>query len=390
MRQRLFTVSALLLVLAACGQRSDDTPAPTPPAGPTYAPVPWAQLTEWSAAEAEGLTRAFAKTCEVYLKRAADRPVHAERPLFGTYADWRPVCEGLATATDLKAHYEAHLTPVRVTEHGNNGLFTGYYEPELKGAFGPSAATPVPVHRRPPDLLEADLGAFHPDLRGRRIGARAENGRLVPYHDRAKIGEGVLGEEQILLWVNDPVEKFFLQVQGSGRVRLPDGNSVNIGYAGANGHRYVSIGRYLIDQGEMTLEQVSLQSIRAWLAANPDRKYEVLNANPSYVFFRLNDGGPYGTMGVELEPEHALAVDPAFIPMGVPTYVSTTLTADGGRPYARAMAAQDTGGAIKGAIRGDIFFGHGDEAERRAGHQRSEGQLFLLLPNTLAAQAATR
>ncbi|MBI1363822.1 MAG: murein transglycosylase [Proteobacteria bacterium] len=377
--RRLAAISLLSAVfLAGCGER----------AAVSYVPVSWKALDGWSASEAEGLTQAMLKSCDVYLKRPADKPLHADNQRFGTYGDWQPFCKELPNKTlaELKTFYEAQLTPVEVLEKDSKGLFTGYYEPELKGAFDKSAATPVPLHRRPPDLLEADLGAFNPDLKGKRIMARVEGNKIIPYHDRAQIDSGVLGDEQVLLWVSDPVEKFFLQVQGSGRVVLPGGQVVHVGYAGANGHRYVSIGKYMVEQGLMPLEKVSLQSIRQWLDENPARRQEILETNPSYVFFRLNDGGPFGTLGVELTPEHALAVDPKFIPLGVPVFVNTTLTAENNRPYARALAAQDTGGAIKGAVRGDIFFGHGKEAEQHAGHQRGEGRLFLLVPKNVKSQ----
>ena len=375
---RMLSVALVAALITSCAK----------PPKISYSPVKWTALEGWSQAEAEGLTQAMLKTCEIYLKRPADRPVHKEQTHFGTYADWRPFCTELPnqTVNQLKGYYEAHLSPVKITEGDNKGLFTGYYEPELKGAFDKTAETPIPLHRRPSDLLEADLGAFIPELKGKRIMARAEGKKLVPYHDRTQINTGILGDEQVLIWVSDPVEKFFLQVQGSGRVRLPEGQSVHVGYAGVNGHKYVSIGKRMVEQGIMPLEEVSLQSIRQWLNENPEKRQEILETNPSYVFFQLNDGGPYGTMGVELTTEHSLAVDPAYIPMGVPVFLSTTLTHEGGRPYNRALAAQDTGGAIKGAIRGDIFFGAGDVAELRAGHQRGEGALYLLLPRSLVAQ----
>jgi membrane-bound lytic murein transglycosylase A len=209
---------------------------------------------------------------------------------------------------------------------------------------------------------------------------------LKPYETRQEIDAGRLsGRDLELLWVDDPLDAFFLHIQGSGRVRLADGETVRVGYAGQNGQPYVAIGRLLAERGALRRDEVSLQSIRDWLAAHPAEAAEVLAANPSYVFFRLLEGdGPIGAHGVALTPGRSLAVDPSFVPLGVPVWLDTTDPLDERRPLRRLMMAQDTGGAIRGAIRGDVFWGAGEEAKARAGRMRSRGRYYLLLPRAAA------
>jgi membrane-bound lytic murein transglycosylase A len=270
----------------------------------------------------------------------------------------------------------------------------------------------VPLYRRPRDLVAVDLGEFREALRGQRIAGRLAGDRLVPYADRAAIEDGALAGRRLeLLWVDDPIDAFFLQVQGSGRVELPNGTSVRVGYDGQNGHPYFAIGRELVERGEMPLEQVSMQSIAAWLRAHPDEAPAVTARNASYVFFRELEGdGPVGSQGVALTPERTLAVDVEFLPLGAPVWVDTVyppeeesaapqtaaaevagavavaqdLPLPPPPPLQRLFVAQDTGGAIRGPVRGDVFWGAGDRAASIAGRMRSEGRLWLLLPRALA------
>jgi membrane-bound lytic murein transglycosylase A len=213
---------------------------------------------------------------------------------------------------------------------------------------------------------------------------------VVPYLSRGEIGNGA-GAERLkgneLLWVDDPVGLFFLQVQGSGRVQLPDGSVVRVGYADQNGHPYQSIGAQLVARGALAREEVNLDSIRVWLAAHPDEAEDVLNSNPSFVFFALREppaetsvDGPLGSLNVALTPQRSAAVDPSFIALGSPLWLDTTLPGAEPRPYRRLLFAQDTGGAIKGPVRADVFFGHGPAAERLAGHMKQPGRLYVLLP----------
>src|SRR6185295_10813052 len=233
-----------------------------------------------------------------------------------------------------------------------------------------------------------DLGRFRADLKGKRIAGKVEDGALVPYFDRKAIDEGALaGRGLELVWVDDPVDAFFLEIQGSGRIVLPDGEQIRVGYAGQNGYVYSAIGRELLKRGVLTKEQLSMQSIREWLEANPDEGRDVMRTNASYVFFReLSEEGPVGSLGVVLTPERSLAVDPLFVPLGVPVWIDTTIPAGapgGARPLQRLLVAQDTGGAINGPVRGDVFWGPGDEAAATAGSMRQPGRLWLLLPKAV-------
>jgi membrane-bound lytic murein transglycosylase A len=267
-------------------------------------------------------------------------------------------------------------------------LFTGYYEPQVDGATMRGGRYQTPLLRRPRDLVQADLGAFASDLKGRSISGREDGGRLVPYYDRAAIERGALASQRLaLLFLIDPIDAFFLEVQGSGRVRLPDGRIVRVSYDGQNGRPYVPIGRLLIERGELTREAVSLQTIRAWLVAHPDQAPALMDANPSYVFFTTlpntpPDQGAPGSLGVALTPGRSLAVDPRFVPMGAPVFVATSNPLDGAR-WRHLLLAQDRGGAIKGPVRGDIFFGWGAEAEAMAGRMKQHGTAYLLLPRAV-------
>jgi membrane-bound lytic murein transglycosylase A len=264
---------------------------------------------------------------------------------------------------------------------GENGLFTGYYEAELHGALHRGGRYQTPLYARPHDLLTADLGAFKTEWKGQHLTGKVEGNHFVPYDDRASIAKGSLkARAKVLAWVDDPADAFFLAVQGSGRVRLANNHVLRLGYDQANGRAYVAIGRALADSGALQ-RPVTMQAIRVYLAAHPDRAAEVMNLNPSYVFFRTLKGDqPIGAEGVELTPLRSLATDPAFIALGSPVWLDTT---DGkGASLQRLMIAQDTGGAIKGAVRGDVFWGYGADAEAQAGAMQSRGQYFVLLPKT--------
>jgi membrane-bound lytic murein transglycosylase A len=311
---------------------------------------------------------------------------------------WRGICAQLVELETgdeepLRALLASELRPYAVSNRGElEGLFTGYYEPTLAGSRQPTERFRFPLYRRPPELVSVDLGEFREDLRGRRLVGRVEAGVLSPYFDRIEIEAGGLSHRGLeLVWVDDPYDAFFLHIQGSGRVELVDGGFLRVGYAGQNGHPYFAIGKALVDRGILTLEEVSLQSIRAWLEANPEEAPEVLGQNPSFVFFReLEEEGPVGSLGVVLTPERSLAVDSAFVPSGLPVWVDTSAPAGDplapDRPIRRLMVAQDTGGAIRGPVRGDIFWGHGRDAAHVAGHMKHQGRLWLLLPRKSEGQ----
>ncbi|MET0047855.1 MAG: murein transglycosylase A [Sedimenticola sp.] len=314
----------------------------------------------------------------------------------GKKPTWDSICQGaqqLSEPSDSKVRsfLQDHFTPHEIIGTGGSpeGLITGYYEPTLLGSLQPDGRYAYPIYARPESLLIVDLDEQFPELKGKRVRGRLVGNRVVPYFDRTAIdGSGAPLKGNELLWVDDPHGSFFLQIQGSGRVQLPDGSSVNVGYADQNGHQYVSIGKKLIERGELTREEVSLFTIRQWLKDNPGQAEGLLNENPSYVFFVLNDNnepGPRGSLNVPLTAERSAAVDRNRIPLGTPVWLTTTLppetTADGEpAPYRRLLFAQDTGGAITGPVRADVFFGNGERAEQLAGTMKQSGRLFALLP----------
>jgi membrane-bound lytic murein transglycosylase A len=263
-------------------------------------------------------------------------------------------------------------------------LITGYYEPILKGSRTPTATFRTPLYAAPDDLLTIDLGELYPDLKGRRLRGRVQGKKVIPYLSRAELERSASLAGKEIVWVDDALDAFFLQIQGSGRVELPGGETIRVGYADQNGHPYRSIGRYLIDQGILTSEQATTQGLRQWLRENPQRMQQVLNANPSFVFFRedaLKDPsqGPKGALGVPLTAERSIAVDPRWIPLGAPAFLSTTYPITN-QPLQRLVVAQDTGGAINGAVRADYFWGMGPAAGENAGRMRQPGRIWLLWP----------
>jgi membrane-bound lytic murein transglycosylase A len=314
-------------------------------------------------------------------------------------ARWRSICadaELFQSPDDdiARAFFETRFepAPLRSETGTDEGLITGYYEPLLHGRLEKTARFRYPLYGRPDDLVIVDLGELYPELRDKRVRGRLAGKRVVPYPSRAEIGSSGGIKAPVLAWVDDPVALFFLQVQGSGRVLLADGRVLRVGYADQNGHPYQAIGKRLIERGALTYEELSLQSIRAWLAAHPDEAEAVLNSNPSYVFFEAREGtlpGPLGTLNVPLVAERAVAVDPAFVALGSLLYLDTRLPANGGpfngssdegAPFQRLVFAHDTGGAIKGAVRADVFFGFGPQAEFLAGHMKQRGRLYLFRP----------
>ena len=303
---------------------------------------------------------------------------------------WQVGCDAvLAIPTPAKKEalsiLRAHFSPWRATtpEGGDSGLITGYYEPLLRGSRTKTEQYRYPLYREPDDLVTVDLSSLYPELANRRVRGRLQGNRVLPYYSRGEIEvikSPLAGRE--LLWVDDIIDLFFLQIQGSGLIQLDNGEQVHVGYANQNGQPYQSIGRLLIEQGELTRDNASMQGIKSWARRNLDKLREVLNSNPSYVFFRELPNhlpGPLGALGVPLTAERSLAVDPRFIPLGAPVFLSTTQP-NSNRPLQRLMMAQDTGGAIKGAVRADFFWGAGNEAGRQAGSMKQSGRMWVLLP----------
>ncbi len=304
--------------------------------------------------------------------------------------DWLSVCAAAGhdrPGNEIEAQYffESHFTPYLARNYAtasSRGLFTGYYEPQLLAAWRPDTTYRYPIYGRPKDLVSIDLGSFRPEWKGQKIAGRLFDNKLTPYPTRADIDGGTLKGKQLeLLWVDNAIDAFFLHIQGSGRVVFRDGSVTRMGYAGRNGRRYTPIGRELVARGILTQDKVSLQSIQRWLAANPLAGTELMQKNESYIFFRiLKEDGPIGAQGVQLTPGRSLAVDRAFISLGVPIWLNTTEPGKSKKPLRRLVIAQDTGSAIKGSIRGDLFIGYGTPAGLIAGEMKETGTYYLLLP----------
>lgn len=366
MRFRTLTALVIAISLSGCASWF----APLPGIG---SEVAWSKLPGWENDRHASAWPALRKSCEKLVARDAA---------------WESACLAARTLESpddatARTFFETNFRAHRMNaESGREGLITGYYEPVLNGSKSRHDQFRWPIYRRPDNLLTIDLASLYPELKGRPVRGRLEGNRVVPFYSRAEIGTGkspLAGNE--LLWVDDPVELFILQVQGSGRVRLPDGSEVAVGYADQNGHPYRSLGGRLIKMGVLTREDVTLTRIRDWLAANPEETTALLNSNPSYIFFTQRDAaleGPLGSLGVALTPERSVAVDPAYIPLGLPVWLDATLP--DGTLLQRLAFAQDTGGAIKGPVRADLFIGRGTEAGRLAGEMKQRGRLYVLLP----------
>lgn len=385
----LASLLAAGLVLTACGEREHEAE----PERLTLERVGFADLVGWTEDDPAAALAAFARTCARWATLPQDRSLGAG-DIAGTVGDWRTVCieaEGVPRGDSEAARrfFESRFQPFAATADGEDaGLFTGYYEPELHGSRTRSDDFQVPLYGRPPDLVMVDLGLFRETLKGERIAGRVVEGSLRPYESRAEIDDGALdGRGLELLWVDDAIDAFFLHIQGSGRVTLAEGGVARVGYAGQNGHPYFAIGRDLIERGELSREEVSLQSIRSWLKAHPEEGLALMRKNPSYVFFHEIEGeGPLGAQGVALEPGRSLAVDRRFVPLGAPVWLEADPPNEQSPPIRRLLIAQDTGGAIKGPVRGDVFWGAGDEAAELAGPMKSQGRYYLLLPRSIAAR----
>jgi membrane-bound lytic murein transglycosylase A len=369
----------VLLLAAACT-------TPPPPSGLRLARISFAQLPQWKDSRPDAALSSFQRSCAALADKPDSAPMGGAG-YAGSVADWRQACA--AAQGDARAFFEQNFTPFAIG--GGEALFTGYYEPEIRGRTSRQGAFQTPVYGLPSDLVRVDLGAFNAKFRGEHVSGKVQGHALVPYADRAGINAKGVPTAPVLFYTDDPIAFFFLQIQGSGRVVLNDGGpastTARIAYAGENGQAYTAIGRSLIADGSLKREDVSLQSIRAWLQANPARAQSVMETNRSYIFFAqapLDDGGlgPKGSLGVNLTPLASVAIDPRLNALGAPFYVA----AEGADPVHALAVAQDIGGAIRGPARADIFFGFGPEAERRAGAMKGTGALYVLLPKALAAK----
>jgi len=361
----------------ACAQ-CPACPAPTRPAAAKFLQVPFAAIPGWAGAPIAPGLRAFVAGCE----RIASGPLRRACDAAGAQL---PEDEAGARRF-VEASFEAWA--ITAADGNPEGLVTGYYEPVLAGSRSRSERFGVPVYGIPPDLVAVDLESVNPELKGLRLRGRIQGNRLVPYWTRAEFEARNAVGAPVIAWVEDPVELFFLQIQGSGQIELASGERVRLGYGDQNGHPYRSMGRFLVDRKEMTLDQASMQGIKAWAAANPRKLREALDANPSYVFFREVPtaesrpgavSGPLGTLGAPLTAGYSLAVDSRHVPLGAPVFLATTWPLSA-QPLERLMAAQDTGGAIRGAVRADFYWGSGSEAGTLAGRMRQRGRMWILWP----------
>ena len=357
-------------------------------------PVRFSALSGWSDDSLGEAIHPLVVSCAALLKKPGVTTL-GYQAFAGTVDDWRDPCEAAVMQTSdpamARQFFETWFTPLAVKGYGSEqGLFTGYFVPLVEGNLTPGGGYDVPLYARPADLVSVDLGQFRVSLKGKRIAGRVERGRLQPYADRSTITAGALEEHNLeLVWLKDPLDAFFMQVQGSGLIRLPEGDIIRLGYAGQNGHVYTSIGKVLVNRGEIALEDVSMQRIRAWLEGHPDERDAILNANASYVFFTHQDGeGAIGSQGVVLTPGRSLAVDRTFIPLGAPVWLEAgpENSVETEQTLRRLLIAQDTGGAIRGAVRGDVFWGAGVEPGEVAGKMRHKGRYFVLVPKAAAAR----
>ena len=383
----LLVALLVALLAAACEKSIPPKPVET---GMVLEAVSFNDLPDWADDDLLDALAPLRRSCGKLRARPDGLKIGPDG-LAGRVADWRPACTALAAlpaADNVSARlfFETWFRPYLVTYNGSpDGLFTGYYEAELSGAFKPAGRYRVPLYGRPRDLVTVDLGRFRADLDGESIIGRVDGQRLVPYFSRAEIDDGALeGRRLELLWVDDPVDAFFLHIQGSGRVRLPDGRYVRVGFAASNGLPFHGIGRSMLAEKRIQHGDASMQGIRAWLRANPEEARSIMQRNTRFIFFRKIDGeGPVGAQNLPLTDGRSLAVDPAFLPLGAPLYLDTTWPASD-RPLRRLFIAQDTGSAIKGAVRGDVYWGSGEAALDYAGRMKQKGRYYLLLPKTVS------
>ncbi|CAK17664.1 murein transglycosylase A [Pseudomonas entomophila] len=367
MRHLIWAIPALAL-LAGCN--GGENAKPEPHAIATYANATWQDLPTVSDNDLLAGFQAWRNGCE---KLTRD-PV------------WAETCTAAAGVAPDPAQVRAFLQQnlqvhgLRSAENNANGLITGYYEPVYPGSLTRTEAAHVPVYGVPEDMIVVDLASVYPELKGKRLRGRLEGRVLKPY-DTAEVINREGAKAPVLAWLTDPMDLQFLQIQGSGRIQLEGGRQLRLGYADQNGHPYRPIGRWLIEQGQLKKEDVSMGAIHAWAQANPQRVPELLASNPSYVFFGTrpdSNEGPRGSLNVPLTAGYSVAIDRKVIPLGSLLWLSTTRP--DGSPVVRPVGAQDTGGAITGEVRADLFWGTGAEAGELAGNMKQQGQIWMLWP----------
>lgn len=387
----IYTLLALAIISAAFAIWRFSLPTPM------FRAVAFKHLPGWEVAELKHSMSTFQSSCRAFIKQDPDKVVGTEHIELQA-KDWQPACIAAlkinpSASLKVKAFFQKWFSPVEFYDGKPvKGLFTGYYMPFLKGSLTQSEEYNVPIYEVPDDLISVDLGLFVPHLKNQKIVGRLAGSKVVPYYTRAQINKGAIKEKaRVLLWIHSPIDRLFLEIQGSGVVELEDGSKMYVGYDGQNGAPYTAIAGVLIKKGVMTKDNASMQGIKRYLEAHPKQLDTVINQNKSFVFFRkLNLNGALGSQGVALTPGYSLAIDRQWIPMGAPLWLSTTRPnskmPDTNKPMQRLMIAQDTGGAIKGKVRGDVFWGGGDKATLIAGHMKNEGHYWLLLPRHILSR----
>jgi len=367
-----------LALLSACAVAPQRSASPAPVQASTYAKANWNALPAVADADLQAGFAAWRNAC----------------PRLKSDATWAPACAAAAnvatTPAAIRRFLEANLDvyALRAANNRADGLITGYYEPIYAGSLTRTAKATVPVYGVPDDMVSVQLDSLYPELKGKRLRGRVEGRVLKPYDDAARIAANGV-KAPVLAWLTHPMDLQFLQIQGSGRVQLADGRELRIAYADQNGHPYRPIGRWLVEQGELKQADVSMAAIRAWADAHPTRVPELLASNPSYVFFTRgpdSDEGPRGSLNVPLTAGYSVAVDRSVVPLGSLLWLSTTRP--DGTALVRPVAAQDTGGAITGEVRADLFWGTGDAAGELAGHMKQKGTIWMLWPKGVALPKA--
>lgn len=336
--------------------------------------------------------KALSESCKSFMKQPESRNVGS--PLITIkVSDWKPLCEDLKArhithSKDARKFIEQWFTAYRFYQQGSpkQGLFTGYYLPLVDGREHKTETYNVPIFATPTNLVRINLGDFSKDLKNKSIVARIDSNRVVPYHDRKAINEGAINKNaKVIAWVSNRVDRLFLGIQGSGYIQLPDDRRIVINYDEQNGHAYTALAQILINDKIMTRDNASMQRIRAYFEKHPDKIDHYINQNRSFVFYRVVNGKDIiGAQNVPLTAGYSLAVDRHYIPLGLPLWLSTTSPNPKkpyqSQPFKRLMVAQDTGGAIKGPVRGDVFWGGGETAAIVAGHMKNRGYYWLLIP----------
>jgi membrane-bound lytic murein transglycosylase A len=350
----------------------------------------FSKLPGWDNIEARESLHAFQISCRAFLKQKPDTMVGSKHIALHA-EDWYPTCRAalavpLTSEIAAKNFFEHWLAPIAFYQgKPMEGLFTGYYMPQLKGSLTKTAKFNVPIYGVPNDLITIDLGIFDPQLKyHRKIIGRVVGNKLVPYYTRGQIDKGAIKKKApVIAWVGSMVDRQFLEIEGSAVIELQDGKKIYIGYAGENGAKYTPLAQILIQKGVMTRDNASMQRIRKYFKTHPAEIVPILNQNKSFVFFNnLRQDAALGTQGVPLTPGYSLAVDRTWVPLGAPIWLNTTRPTAHSKQTAfqRLLIAQDTGGAIRGAVRGDVYWGAGEEATFVAGHMKNKGLYWLLLP----------